>query len=672
MRHFRTFIRGFALAIIMVNSGAAQYTKEWNPWPVVIDGDTVGLPFLGGINSPKPSLEDFNGDGLPDLMLGESRGKIVYFENTGTAAAPFWTLTQERLGGIDIGTWHTFCDIDADGDLDLFGDAKNGQVAFYRNETVGGDIAFVLAGETFGDFETGFNNTCDFADIDHDGDDDFFWGSASGAMTFWRNDGDATNPSFTFVDDYYDSILAFPGALAATAQHGFSALRFADIDLDSDLDLFYGDIFSSNLYYFENLGTQTVSDLTKLSENYLPAPTSGFNHTAVADLDNDTDLDMIIGAGQQDLNNLLLYRRNGPVFSLEDSNLIRTIDLGSYAVPALGDLDGDGDLDMLVGGVNGRLVCFENTGSPAAPAFVQLSSFYKSIDVGLSSAPALTDWDCDGDLDLLIGTDDGKVQYWRNQGTPANFDPILAASQLGGIQVDQLATPRPGDLNGDGLQDLIIGEWDFNGRANVRLYRNNGNSPDPTLSLVTASLLRRAARDFTLPQLYDWDGDGKKDLIAGGRYFGYQLFHNTAPWGQFPDSLTLVAQPDSLPGFDDGYRLAITFADIDADDDRDIFVGEEDGGVNFYRSDGAGAPCLCPFQGDFDADGFLTALDLGALIDILFAGSPEIQDPECPGPRGDFDCDGFSTALDLGGLIDYLFAGGIAPCQPCLTGIECP
>jgi hypothetical protein len=76
-------------------------------------------------------------------------------------------------------------------------------------------------------------------------------------------------------------------------------------------------------------------------------------------------------------------------------------------------------------------------------------------------------------------------------------------------------------------------------------------------------------------------------------------------------------------------------------------------------------PCDCPFQSDFDEDGFLTALDLGKLIDILFAGATDVQDPDCPSPRADFDCDGFSTALDLSALIDHLFAGGDPPCDPC-------
>lgn len=75
--------------------------------------------------------------------------------------------------------------------------------------------------------------------------------------------------------------------------------------------------------------------------------------------------------------------------------------------------------------------------------------------------------------------------------------------------------------------------------------------------------------------------------------------------------------------------------------------------------------CDCPHQCDYDDDGFLTASDVGTLIDVLFAGHPEIQDPGCPTSRGDFNCDGFPTTLDLGGLIDHLFAGGDPPCDPC-------
>ena len=75
--------------------------------------------------------------------------------------------------------------------------------------------------------------------------------------------------------------------------------------------------------------------------------------------------------------------------------------------------------------------------------------------------------------------------------------------------------------------------------------------------------------------------------------------------------------------------------------------------------------CICLNQGDLDGDNFLTAIDLSSIIDILFAGNPDVQEPVCPSPRADFDCDESSTALDLSGLISHLFGGGNPPCDPC-------
>ena len=75
--------------------------------------------------------------------------------------------------------------------------------------------------------------------------------------------------------------------------------------------------------------------------------------------------------------------------------------------------------------------------------------------------------------------------------------------------------------------------------------------------------------------------------------------------------------------------------------------------------------CTCPYQGDFDEDSYITALDLANFVDVLYSGAPDVQDPTCDAPRGDFECDGYSTSLDLGVLIDHLFVGGDGPCDPC-------
>ena len=78
-----------------------------------------------------------------------------------------------------------------------------------------------------------------------------------------------------------------------------------------------------------------------------------------------------------------------------------------------------------------------------------------------------------------------------------------------------------------------------------------------------------------------------------------------------------------------------------------------------------GGTCDCPYQSDFNADSFLDALDLNAMIDALFFGGSDPQDPDCPATRADFNFDGVADALDLNVLIDHLFFAGNPPCDPC-------
>lgn len=138
-----------------------------------------------------------------------------------------------------------------------------------------------------------------------------------------------------------------------------------------------------------------------------------------------------------------------------------------------------------------------------------------------------------------------------------------------------------------------------------------------------------------------------------------EIANNDSTW-DLDDTLTISLALDSLPASGVGPSNILLALQ---DGDLDVMI-EDDTEVDYLELTVESA-CDCPFQDDFDEDGFVTALDLAALIDILFAGDPDIKDPCCPVPRGDDDCDGFTTAIDLSIKIDYLFAGGAAPCDPC-------
>jgi hypothetical protein len=93
--------------------------------------------------------------------------------------------------------------------------------------------------------------------------------------------------------------------------------------------------------------------------------------------------------------------------------------------------------------------------------------------------------------------------------------------------------------------------------------------------------------------------------------------------------------------------------------------GTADPNLSFTAGTITCEPCDCQYQGDYDADGFITPTDLSAMIDILYAGSPDVQDAGCPRSRTDLNCDGFPMSLDLAIMVDHLYADGPGPCDPC-------
>jgi hypothetical protein len=151
---------------------------------------------------------------------------------------------------------------------------------------------------------------------------------------------------------------------------------------------------------------------------------------------------------------LAWYRGSAEGFAVADTAVV-TISRGSNTIPALGDLDGDGDLDLLIGESSGYLNYYRNDGDRTEPRFSLVSDSLDGIRPGRRSAPALADLDGDGDLDLLIGIDAGNVVLYRNDGGPTA--PRFVRDSGFVLRVPGHATPAVADLDGDGLPDLVIG-----------------------------------------------------------------------------------------------------------------------------------------------------------------------------------------------------------------------
>ena len=97
-----------------------SFARAVTPFPVTDEaGRPFAVPFLGGLDVPRPQFADIDGDGDHDLFLQEFRNEIWFFENTGKAAAPKYEWRTDRYQDLDVGEWYRFVDLDADGDLDL-------------------------------------------------------------------------------------------------------------------------------------------------------------------------------------------------------------------------------------------------------------------------------------------------------------------------------------------------------------------------------------------------------------------------------------------------------------------------------------------------------------------------------------------------------------------------
>ena len=297
----------------------------------------------------------------------------------------------------------------------------------------------------FSGFNVGFNSTTTLVDLDGDGDLDAVVGEYAGNLNYFENTGSALAPSFVERTAAANPFTGFETG-------GNSTPTFADLDNDGDLDAVVGE-FDGSLNYFENTGTALapVFALRTGTANPFNVFDVGFHsNPTFADLDGDGDLDALVGEGDGNLN---YFENTGsasaPAFTLRTAalNPFDGIDVGFDSAPTFADLDGDGDLDLVAGGYDGALKYFENTGTASAPVFTQRTGAanpFNGIDIGIYSTPALADLDGDGDLDIVVGKYLGTLNYFEN--TPSS-----------GATITVVVTPETDTLTGSESADTLVG-----------------------------------------------------------------------------------------------------------------------------------------------------------------------------------------------------------------------
>lgn len=574
--------------------GLPHFVRDVTPFPVLDGrGDAYPLPFLGGFDHPRPQLVDIDADGDSDLFVQEYSGELMLFARDGGR----WTLRTDRFAGLDIGEWYRFVDVDGDGKPDLFTESPYSYIRYYHNVGERGAPRFVLAADTLTDVSgapiyADRQNIPQFADIDCNGRLDLLLGRLDGTVARYESEGlDARGaPRFRLVDDRFQDIQII-GRRAS--RHGANTLAVADLDADGRPDILWGDFFEPGLLWLRNRGTCARPDMHGDRIAFPPnAPleTSGYNAPAVGDLNGDGRLDLIVGVLGGAYNpiktseeNLYELDQTAPgVWTVRTTRLLYQIDVGTESVPALADLDGDGDSDLVVGTKiepddphRGGLYWFENVGTRTAPAF----RYRGRLDVlpAFHYAPAFGDLDGDGRPDLVLGQFHDAVAWYRNTGTPGATRFVLVDSALVRLPRGGNAVPALVDIDGDGDLDLFLGE--ASGR--VAFFRNDGTRTAPRFTLVTDDYLGVKVGRRTAPRFADLDGDGLPDLIVGTEAGPAAVFINrgTRAAAVFVrDSAlerTLHLPPYSTPAL----------ADIRGVGRLDLFSGGSGGGVFYFRNE---------------------------------------------------------------------------------------
>jgi hypothetical protein len=185
-----------ASSVVLLNTIALpqeEFVRRLNWIPVSDGSGLLTNIYAGGINNYEHQFVDIDGDNDFDIPFLDSDGAFGWYENTGDSLVAEFKYSLAEIPGLYISDWFYFVDIDNDVDLDYF-TGNVDQISLMENIGTATSPSFQLALDTIyssdGDpIFSEFGSNPLFADIDDDGDFDFFSGNASGTVIFYENIG---------------------------------------------------------------------------------------------------------------------------------------------------------------------------------------------------------------------------------------------------------------------------------------------------------------------------------------------------------------------------------------------------------------------------------------------------------------------------------------------------
>lgn len=428
-----------------------------------------------------PSVIDIDGDGFLDIVIGQKYDETLllftnnqdgtFAEQTGSTDNPF----DDLLNTGDANTEYQridpdFADIDNDGDFDLFVAAskrtnspfsREGQILFFRNSGSAANPVFVQEA-------TPISITPDYnqigitvGDFDNDSDFDALLGgydvnSGGSNFLFFNNEGDVSTPNFTEI------ATNLPPVNSLDVGDNYLKPQFVDLDHDGDLDVVSGahtDYLSGQLIFFRNLNGNLFLQAPVAN------PFNGFDigfdsHPAFIDIDNDGDLDAIVGDS------------NGEITLVENQNDAPTINMASGPLTFT-----EGDSPLLLDAALDIIDDAPGEGDLIKEARVTIQNYVSGQDVLTFDPITNPDWNITASFETS-GIDAGTL-ILAGMDTIRNYRTVLQSVKYQNTSVSPNTTTRN--------LELTITDWD-NTNPNTTAISINiiGDNSTPTVTVSSA------------------------------------------------------------------------------------------------------------------------------------------------------------------------------------------
>lgn len=637
-------------ATLICNSITAQLFVTRDTISVIEAGKILKMPWANGLNYTNISNIDLNLDGKKDVVAFDKLnqfgiGKMRCFIHTGMPGEVKYRSAPELSYSFPpLANWAVCKDYNCDGKEDLFCSTTGGIMVYQNVSTPTLGLSFVLIKSLLNsDFQgtnanlfAAVNGVPGIEDVDGDGDLDILTFSPQGVFIEYHKNtsietyGNCDSLNYTLATGCWGKIIENNCQVnlnqactfrtpeqtvpSGNSLHAGSCLTIFDSDGDGDKDVIIGDISCNIVQYMHNGGDNTnalIIDTTKLYPNYpnkgntLKIQMNNFPGAYIADVDGDGKNDLVAtpGAFGGENSQSLWYYKNASItntvnFQFVKKNLLQDemIEVGQNSYPVLFDYNSDGKKDLLVGtfgyslpnALKAQLTLYENIGSLAQPIFSLITRDYAGVSTQSLSfvIPTVGDVDGDNDLDILIGTSNGKVHWLKNSagaGNTCNFSSFLN-NPFNFTTQSAVAAVQLFDINKDGKLDLLIGGK--NGK--IAYYANNGTTTSPSFSLITNSFGNVQVQAAS--NLYGIDGyaspffynEGNNTMLLVGSISG-QIFHYSVPADITASCFLLNANVNNI---NEGGQSTVFFDDINNDNKRDLFIGNAGGGLGFFSSQG--------------------------------------------------------------------------------------